>query len=161
MDTTEFEQEKKYLDTVLSVIERQLLHFTEKESGDIDNLLQARKDMWDNAPHLIQSTEDAIELVAQNLIVSNATDQYIMTTAEISKLKKMQKSPYFGRFDFIESSELGQEAIYIGANNLMNDENYDIYVYDWRAPICSAFYEYDLGTHLMRRPMGSSASKSF
>jgi len=59
------------------------------------------------------------------------------------KYEKIILSPYFGRIDFIEAGE-EEEKCYIGISNLTND-NYDILVYDWRAPISSMFYDYEIG----------------
>ena len=57
----------------------------------------------------------------------------------------MISSPYFGRFEFIEKGFSEKEQIYIGLYNLMDRNTGEVYVYDWRAPISSIFYRYELG----------------
>lgn len=69
------------------------------------------------------------------------------------QFRQMRLSPYFGRFDFSERGE-SQEKIYVGRHTLMNEETGDIYVYDWRAPICEIFYQYGLGEASYHAPDG-------
>lgn len=68
-------------------------------------------------------------------------------------LRNMINSPYFGRFDFIFEAEQDSEKVYIGLTNLSN-ENLDIFVYDWRSPIASLYYDYELGKASYDSPNG-------
>ena len=67
-----------------------------------------------------------------------------MSRTKILKFEKMMSTPYFGRLDFIEDGEDYNEKIYIGMGALI-DDNHDILVYDWRAPISSMYYDYEIG----------------
>lgn len=69
------------------------------------------------------------------------------------KYERMLLSPYFGRMDFIENGEEKAEKYYIGISNLIND-NYDFLVYDWRAPVSSMFYDYEIGEANYKCPEG-------
>ena len=74
--------------------------------------------------------------------------------------RQMIRSPYFGRFDFAERGS-GREKIYIGRHTLMDEESGDIYVYDWRAPICAVYYQYGLGPASYESPDGPVGGEMF
>jgi len=67
-----------------------------------------------------------------------------LSRLQVIKLEKMMAAPYFGRVDFIEEYEDFEEKIYIGMGGLIDDNN-DLLIYDWRAPISSMYYDYELG----------------
>jgi len=71
----------------------------------------------------------------------------------------MISSPYFGRFDFVEEGLHENEKIYIGLYNLMDQNTGEVYVYDWRSPISSVFYRYELGEVMYATPIGMSQGK--
>lgn len=73
-------------------------------------------------------------------------------------LRKMLNSPYFGRIDFIEEEEgiaPQEEQIYIGISTLMNEENDEFLIYDWRAPVSGMFYDCGLGKASYHCSMGT------
>lgn len=135
--------EQQYLNTVLDVIRRRLRKLSGMAAADRDGIIQARRDMWENTAHIIHSFDDIVDLSASEQSIQKSTSAYLVTVEEIRKLQRMQPSPYFGRFDFIEEGGSAPLRIYIGIANLMDEDSYDIYVYDWRAPVCSVFYEYE------------------
>lgn len=55
--------------------------------------------------------------------------------------------------DFVEKGEERAEKCYIGISNLIN-ENFDFLIYDWRAPISSMFYDYEIGQAEFKCPEG-------
>lgn len=69
------------------------------------------------------------------------------------KYERLLLSPYFARMDFVEKGEEKAEKCYIGISNLIND-NFDFLVYDWRAPISSMFYDYEIGEAQFKCPEG-------
>lgn len=74
------------------------------------------------------------------------------------KFERILSSPYFGRIDFIENGEEKAEKYYIGISNLI-DENFNVLVYDWRAPISSMFYDYEIGDAHYECPEGIISGK--
>jgi len=71
----------------------------------------------------------------------------------VDKYEKMISSPYFARMDFTEEGEEKAEKYYIGISNLIN-EDFDFLIYDWRAPISSMFYDYEIGSAYYKCPDG-------
>lgn len=70
------------------------------------------------------------------------------------RYKKMIKSPYFGRIDFIYDGEDEAESFYIGIGNFQLKNGSAPLIYDWRAPISSLFYDYDKGPASFTAPVG-------
>jgi DNA helicase-2/ATP-dependent DNA helicase PcrA len=74
------------------------------------------------------------------------------------KYERMLLVPYFARMDFVEKGEEKAEKCYIGISNLIND-NFDFLVYDWRAPISSMFYDYEIEEANYKCPEGTVEGK--
>ena len=145
MEKDDFQKEAEYFDRVEALIHSKLEKLYDKKVLLREQVVRERKDMWDENRHLIRDFDDIILLSSQDANVSFAENQYERNELEIRRLTEMEKSPYFGRLDF-EESETGEEsAIYIGIYSLTKDETHEIYVVDWRAPISSMFYNFDLG----------------
>lgn len=141
---------KKTLDFLREEISRQTGLLSDRKS----TLIAARKDMWENSTHY---TKDFTRLTEANqylAVLSSQTASCSGAASQIEKFRKMLKSPYFGRFDFVEEGSGEKEKIYIGLHNAMDPKTQDILVYDWRAPISSIFYRYELGKASYKAPYG-------
>ena len=62
------------------------------------------------------------------------------------RLYKVRNNPYFGSIIF------NDEPIYIGITSVK--EGLDYLVYDWRAPVCSMFYDFEKGNAYYESPGG-------
>ncbi len=62
---------------------------------------------------------------------------------ENRKLALQIKSPYFARIDFKPNGKKKAQQIYIGIGNVLDGEK--LYVADWRAPVSSMYYDYNIG----------------
>ena len=67
-----------------------------------------------------------------------------MYATEISNLESVLDNPYFGRFTFKSKEEGKIETIYIG-KKAVTLEGGKAVCYDWRSPICSVYYDYNIG----------------
>lgn len=72
---------------------------------------------------------------------------------QLEKLQKQLTNPYFTRVDFLFEGEDEAEAIYIGRFSFSNEQN-QLLIYDWRAPIASLFYDFDFGSAYYEAPNG-------
>lgn len=64
------------------------------------------------------------------------------------KLKNLEKAldkPYFARVDFTENISEKLDKIYIGKMSLMREEDSELIIVDWRAPVANLYYEERLG----------------
>ena len=150
------QEEVEYLNKTVEFINIEL----EIEADDLadkkSNLIAARKDMWENTVHFTDDFDKLIEMNQYLSEVNNQTANYVNNSKRVGKFKKMIKCPYFGRIDFIEDDYNEKERIYVGLYNLIDRKTQIVYVHDWRAPISSVFYRYELGRVTYGTPMGIS-----
>lgn len=64
---------------------------------------------------------------------------------KVKNLYTAKSKPYFARVDFQENGTKRTEKLYIGKMSLARDEDQEIIIVDWRAPIANLYYEGRLG----------------
>lgn len=72
----------------------------------------------------------------------------------LKNLDKARKKPYFARIDFKEDGKKIPEKLYIGKMVLIRDEDQELIIVDWRAPIANLYYEARLGDSSYTCPDG-------
>ena len=145
MDSKELKKEKDYLRNVLYILEKQIQKASGKVSELTDDSQEDMKYAWD-ATNRLSDVEFAYAM-ADIHKKSLSKDIY---ENNIRSYKRMIKSAYFARFDFDDGEDV--LPIYMGIATLENDNFF--YVYDWRASICSMFYDYELGEACYTTPDG-------
>ena len=144
--TRHLKAEMKYLERVVAVIDRQgsvadkAMHERLKEVGEV------KKYLWERAREM-----DFAELADHKRSATLEMRKVESKHRFLAKLSKARKSPFFGRLDFKDESG-DAEKLYIGLMQI--DEDHQFYVYDWRAPISSMFYDFGLGTASYEAPFG-------
>ena len=125
--------ENKKLESTVDVIRNEISTLSTDLYDKETKLREFQTMMWDNRAEL-----DPAEM--KTLRTSNDLEVFFLEqkSKKFKKLYQIQNKPYFGRIDF-ESNE-GINQVYIGITNVEKDLNY--YVYDWRSPICSMFYDF-------------------
>lgn len=89
----------------------------------------------------------------QNELLLKQTDETGGFAVSIQdKISKLKESPYFARIDFQGQGYEEPEEFYIGRFTFRHD--YELLIYDWRAPIASMFYDYEVGPAGYEAPMG-------
>ena len=78
----------------------------------------------------------------------------------IQQLERQKESPYFGRIDVQFGKDEKVEKMYIGPATYLDEED-QVQVYDWRAPIASLFYEGTLGELHYETPNGAQKAQAF
>jgi DNA helicase-2/ATP-dependent DNA helicase PcrA len=136
--------EERRLTRVQSVIKQQI---NEKEAflNRLKTALQTeRKDLWEDGPRLADSFAAAVNLNQQLRGLHNTEVSVENNRRAIRKLQKMLGTPYFARIDFQEQGTATIEPIYIGISALLDADGTPL-IFDWRAPVSSMFYDYELG----------------
>ena len=163
-----YQIESEYLEKTIKTIKKELEKLNESLTDREKDLIASRKDMWENSGHSSLDFDKLTEMNNYLQEVKSQTRSYTDTAAQIKKYSKILKSPYFGRFDFIEDNFIDEykcsnqdendcserEKIYIGLHSVINSNNHEILVYDWRAPISSIFYQHELGKASYKAPIG-------
>jgi len=149
LDEKELEKERFYLNETQDTIEQKLNYFekvlekNEKILKDTSAFIANSFYEMDNEEVAIQ--QDMVEKIEMNLLAFKHN---------VFVLQKQQQSPYFGRIDFIADDEKKVGKYYIGIANLLKDNQQIPQVLDWRAPICSLYYDYELGRAKYTAPIG-------
>lgn len=111
-----------------------------------EDVVEIRRSMWENTAHVLSGEfDESVEILQYINLMKQDEEKHIHTSEQIKKLERMLESPYFARIDFVHDEFDDTEKIYIGMFSLIDNETMDIIIYDWRAPISSMFYEYELG----------------
>lgn len=74
--------------------------------------------------------------------------------AQAQRLSRLYQSPYFGRIDVEKNGCNLCDPIYIGIHGFDDDETKEPLIHDWRAPISSMFYDFELGDAFFEAPDG-------
>ena len=143
----ELQQEKIYLGVTIDVIREKISKLGQELYEREDKVQEFQKFIWDSRADM-----DPTEM--KNMILTNDTEVMLMQNKGkyLQKLFRIQDNPYFGAMTFDNGDE--QNKSYIGITHVEDEEN-DIYlVHDWRAPICSMFYDYEVGPAKYQTPGG-------
>lgn len=150
--------ETGYLEQTLAIAKSKLEAEQEKIAEKKENLIASRREMYENTAHFSDDFDKLTEMVQHLSPLEVQTYDYEAAEQRIEKYNKLLNSPYFARIDFNEEGFV-EENIYIGLGNLTDDKTYTTYVYDWRAPISSIFYRYELGEVSYQAPCGTVKGK--
>lgn len=148
MDELEKQKEQKYLQDVLTEIDKQ----TEYKNKQIEELTQEMSELTHHfsEEYYFLDDEETLtggdELDDQERVINETKAQYY-------RLKKQRLSPYFGKISFCEQGENAPKDYYIGIFNLTNGTQIPL-ICDWRAPISTIYYDYEIGRASFKAPMG-------
>ena len=153
----ELEKEQKRVDTVVRKIDRQIQALRQQTEGIKENILEIRRNFWDDVTINFSDPHDTLETIAsikqQADVMAERERSYQHAHRRIKTLVRMKDSPYFGRIDFAEDGDTEAETIYLGIASVRDGEQ--PLVYDWRAPIASLYYEGSPGPAQYETPMGT------
>jgi len=152
-----WDEEIRYLKRVIDEIKLQLENGEKALSNIKKEAIDMQKNMWEDvrcAPADLFDLEDSTTIWQYQTDLSNKARSYKFSYEMVERLRRMYQSPYFGRIDFIEEGEEKAEKIYIGIHNLTASGTREILVYDWRAPISSMFYDFEIGLCSYECPVG-------
>lgn len=123
-------QEREYLQQVINLLKETISHTDASVKEHVDTLAEYKDYLWANKdidPHEIRSMRESI------------LNHFALGESVIDKRKRLGKIldiPYFGVHSFYDSA------------SKIN------FIYDWRVPISSMFYDYELGEASYQSPTG-------
>lgn len=134
----ELEKEKKILRGINLKISKKI----DELGGDIkleeDKIQEFKKFAWDN-----KSSMDSGDLAAVQSESNLEANMMLMQKDYFKKLLRIKNNPYFASIVF-DDEDGEHHVIYIGLTYLKDDKLRNI-INDWRSPICSIYYDYELG----------------
>ncbi|MCI8443226.1 MAG: ATP-binding domain-containing protein [Provencibacterium sp.] len=141
------EKELAYLEHTEEVIDRRIAGLERSLGKNKADIIDDKRTLWQSLPELKSWEAYAIrESIEGNL------SRYADESRTLRALYRQKDSPYFGRIDF--TIERDTEVCYIGIHSLTDPDSSDILVYDWRAPISSLYYNFELGPAHFSAPAG-------
>jgi DNA helicase II / ATP-dependent DNA helicase PcrA len=152
----EWKIENEWLQKVLKEAQRQLDEKLDLKGRFKKDAIETQRELWQELGSLSISNglEQVVEFMGFMDRMKMQKRKHEISRRLQEKYERMIQSPYFGRIDFLEKGEEKAEKYYIGLSNLIN-EDYDLLVYDWRAPASSMFYDYEIGSASYKCPEGT------
>jgi len=146
MNDAQWRQEEKHLAKIYEKICTELSQRERDVKSYKKNITATRRSIWEDGDHTWEygDIDAAVEIKQSMDALHQENRRYRIAERQLQKLERLKKSPYFGRIDFTEKGYPDTEQIYIGITSFF-DERGDILIYDWRAPISSIFYDFELG----------------
>lgn len=145
INKNEYQKEEKYLENVKKLADL----CTYNVNVQID---KQKKEIFEIKQYIWNDCKSLSDLEYGNLL--NDTDAKVnWTNSQIKQMIKYQhikQNPYFGRVDFKTEDEVIK--VYVGIYGF-NYENCN-YIFDWRTPIASLFYDYGIGKAKYEAPIG-------
>ncbi len=133
--------EKEYLAKTLNVIENKIQENKEKLKNAQAKLKHDISDLSENFYEASGDNGDGIATAYVNMTgIENLQDEL---DKSIKRYTLQKNNPYFARIDFKLDGKQKTQNIYIGIGTVTDDQK--LYVADWRAPISSMYYDYNLG----------------
>ena len=147
MDEEKLKIEKRYLKIVVEVLKKQITEYQESIDKSKKMINEEKRFMWENlSDYTDEERMLALSDVDKNVNVTN------MQINRTSKLEKSLDSPYFGKIVFLKSNSNKSIDVYIGLSSIQDNSKF--YVFDWRSPIASLFYNFELGEAFYNAPVG-------
>ncbi len=151
INSTEAE-EREYLEEIKEKLELGLKRVEESVRRFSDELRHTKAYI-----HEHQSGMDEADMVAAEQSVNRMAFTGESAVATRRKILKLRQSPYFARIDF-SLPETESKAIYIGIHTFADTSGNNL-IFDWRAPISSMFYDFELGPASYETPSGLVAGE--
>ncbi len=142
-------EEIDYLNNILKKLKIAYSTVDEKISNYFNSIQETKKYLWENLAQM-----DQAEKAANRIEVHEAINFGEKAILQKQKIAKLINSPYFGRIDFRENEEIKETPFYIGIHSFGDENSKEVLIYDWRAPISSMFYDFEIGKAYYTAPIG-------
>lgn len=150
----QWEIERRRLRVIFDLISKNIDLLESKLKNSVAQIRDSNKAMWKEGKSFHYDFDDVVENLSLLDNVQSDINRHDNILIQLRKMYLLQKSAYFGRFDFIENGTDELDEIYIGTSTL-EDSSSSILIYDWRAAISSMFYECETGPAGFESPAGS------
>ncbi|GED68464.1 DNA helicase [Brevibacillus reuszeri] len=153
------QQEQQRVEQVIAEIHKRIDGLREQVGEVGADIINIRKHFWDDVTVNFEDAIEAVETYAsikqQAEVLSERERIHRHALNQLRTLNRLLHSPYFGRIDFREDFEQHAFPIYLGIASLLDENEEDFLVYDWRAPISSLYYDYSPGPVQYETPNGT------
>jgi len=142
--------ERRYLEEVRDKIAEALDKLGRRVRGYARDAREQKEQMWEQRGEMDQEEKIATrQTIFETVMTGKAAHD------AQRRMQKLYVTPYFGRFDFLREGALGDPVpYYVGIHSFTDEELQKVVIFDWRAPISSVFYEFELGAARYKAPVG-------
>ncbi|MCD9022931.1 RNA polymerase recycling motor HelD [Cohnella silvisoli] len=151
------DEEEQRLLVVLEQVSRRMRKELSLLGDRREDVVGIRQDFWDDVRMNFSDSTEVGEtwssIVQQAELLAERERSHRVASEMVERLTRQFDSPYFARIDFAEKGG-EDEVIYIGRASLVGEDGETFYVYDWRAPVSSLFYDHEPGPASYRIPDG-------
>lgn len=143
----ELEKEKLILRKVSYLINNTIDKLKKEVKVKQEDLIEFKKIVWSDS-----SSFDDGDIIQTRSVTSGEESRILEKEKYLKRLLKINKKPYFASIVF---KDLDGEIynIYLSLTYL-KDKHLNNILYDWRSPICSLFYDYEIGPCSYEAPGG-------
>ena len=143
------QQEREYLETIISKLKKAIGRINEALANKSGDLEEGKKYLYENKADMDHAEKVSVRqsIYQDALVGENIAEKKL-------RLQKLQHSPYFGRIDFKEEGNNEALPVYIGVHTFYDEKEKVNYIHDWRAPISSMYYDFELGEAWYESPNG-------
>lgn len=143
------QEERIYLSEILNKLRDSLKKVNLNIHHNAGEILEAKEYIWENIYDI-----DPQEIASLNYSVNQSVEKAENVVSKRNRISKLIKSPYFGRIDFIPEKGRNRMPVYIGIHSFSEEGKYKILIHDWRTPLSSIFYDFDIGNASFEAPAG-------
>jgi DNA helicase II / ATP-dependent DNA helicase PcrA len=148
------QEEREYLEVIKEKLVLAIRRIEDRVKQLSSELRQNKEYIYEH-----QSGLDEADMVAAGQSINRLAFTGESTVMARKKLRKLIQSPYFGRIDFVPEGDSQETPAYIGIHTFTDDSVGLNLIYDWRAPISSMFYDFELGDAWYETPGGKVNGK--
>lgn len=143
------QDERIYLDEIKERLSLALHRVANRVREFSEELRQNKQYIYEHQHGL-----DEADMVAADQSINRMVNTGEGAVERRRKLMKLVSSPYFGRIDFQSTKDSSETPVYVGLATFTDETIRKNLIYDWRAPISSMFYDYELGETEYTTPSG-------
>ncbi|SFT23767.1 RNA polymerase recycling motor HelD [Paenibacillus sp. BC26] len=157
----DWENEQERLELTMSKLSEAIVELEPKVDQLGHQAADIRKRFWEEVTVNTSTHEDFEEtfftIQQQAAVLSERERSHRQLQQKWNSVKRLLQSPYFGRIDFQETGQDLIEQVYIGVSSFVEPDGMSFFVYDWRTPIASLYYDYSPGEVSFETPGGAIA----
>lgn len=156
----DWKKEQERVDRVVGEVKERIVRLEAKVGRAKEEVVEIRRNFWEDvtvntADDFDDVLETVISLRQQAQVLAERERGHRHASKELHTLKRLKDNPYFGRIDFREKGSSEVDRIYLGIGSLLDQDEENFLVYDWRAPVSSLYYDYPPGPAEFETPSGT------
>lgn len=148
--------QEQYLNNVLQKLEQAMTELEEKMQFRRSEIAKMQDYYWESYN---EYDEFGYEKFDNDRLLKEEMDSHGELVKKVARYQKMKDSPYFAAVTFQYDGEDEEETYYIGIGDFSPSKAEAPLVCDWRAPISSLFYDYEVGKASFMAPAGEIFGK--